>query len=199
MNLAEKIKHLREVEGELRGLNRPMTQIEVVQAMSEELHEQISQAYLSQLESGKRLHLTARSRERLARFFKVHPGYLVSDPPDYSTDLLTDMQNESDRLITWLIASAEEWRSEPMLQDLLLRLADSEEPRRYLELFSRLADLPLDELHAIVEAVTGHDEESGAAENVAETEGDAEPDMLIETEDAPDMAEAESATDTPID
>ena len=27
MNLSEKIKHLREVEGELRGLNRPMTPV----------------------------------------------------------------------------------------------------------------------------------------------------------------------------
>ncbi|HWS83059.1 MAG TPA: hypothetical protein VN207_02235, partial [Ktedonobacteraceae bacterium] len=90
MNLAEKIKHLREIEGELRGLNRPMTQMEVVKAMQEELGESISQAYMSQLESSKRLHLTASSRSLLARFFKVHPGYLVSDPPDYSTDLLTD-------------------------------------------------------------------------------------------------------------
>ncbi len=56
MNLAEKIKHLREVEGELRGLNRAMTQVEVVKAMKEELEETISQAYLSQLEQGKRLH-----------------------------------------------------------------------------------------------------------------------------------------------
>ena len=49
MNLSEKIKHLREVEGELRGLNRPMTQTEVVKAMQEELNENITQAYLSQL------------------------------------------------------------------------------------------------------------------------------------------------------
>ncbi len=63
MNLAEKMKHLREVEGELRGLGRPMTQMEVVRAMEEELGESISQAYLSQLESAKRLHLTASSRE----------------------------------------------------------------------------------------------------------------------------------------
>ena len=33
MNLAEKIKHLREVEGELRGFNRAMTQMEIVKAM----------------------------------------------------------------------------------------------------------------------------------------------------------------------
>src|SRR6266480_5768710 len=106
MNLAEKLKHLREVEGELRGLNRPMTQMEVVKVMEDELNEKISQAYLSQLESGKRLHLTASSRDLLARFFKVHPGYLVSDPPDYSTDLLTDMTSDEDRLTTWLTASA---------------------------------------------------------------------------------------------
>src|SRR5215475_8123804 len=101
MNLAEKMKHLREVEGELRGLNRPMTQMEVVKAMHEELGESISQAYLSQLEKSKRLHLTASSRDLLARFFKVHPGYLVSDPTDYSTDLLTDWEQETDRLSTW--------------------------------------------------------------------------------------------------
>src|SRR5215472_14190293 len=113
MNLSEKIKHLREVEGELRGLNRPMTQVEVVKAMKEELSETISQAYLSQLECNKRVHLTASSRDLLARFFKVHPGYLVSDPPDFSTDLLTDMEDGSDRLNTWLMASAVEWRIEP--------------------------------------------------------------------------------------
>ncbi len=118
MNLAEKIKHLREIEGELRGLNRPMTQMEVVKAMQEELGESISQAYMSQLESSKRLHLTASSRNLLARFFKVHPGYLVSDPPDYSTDLLTDMGLDTDRLKTWLTANAVEWRSEPALHDL---------------------------------------------------------------------------------
>ncbi len=103
MDLSEKIKHLREVEGELRGLNRPMTQMEVVKAMQEELRASLSQAYLSQLEKGKRVHLTASSRDLLAQFFKVHPGYLVSDPPDYSTDLLTDMAEDSlTRVVTSL-------------------------------------------------------------------------------------------------
>src|SRR5690348_12163319 len=157
MNLAEKIKHLREIEGELRELNRPMTQMEVVKAMQEELGESISQAYLSQLESSKRLHLTASSRDLLARFFKVHPGYLVSDPPDYSTDLLTDMTSDEDRLTTWLTASSAEWRSEPDIQELLQRLADSPEAHRYLSLFRKLAELPVDELEAIVEAITTHE------------------------------------------
>ncbi len=154
MNLAEKMKHLRAVEGELRGLNRPMTQVEIVKAMQEELGVKVSQAYLSQLERSKRLHLTASSRDVLSRFFKVHPGYLISDPPDYSTDLVTDMESESDRLGTWLAASAQEWHAEPDVQFLLQQLADTEDPRRYLKLFSKLMNLSIDELEAIVEAVT---------------------------------------------
>lgn len=154
MNLSEKIKHLREVEGELRGLNRSMTQMEVVKAMSEELNESISQAYLSQLESGKRVHLTQATRELIANFFKVHPGYLVNDPPDYSTDLLTDMDDEGDRFVTWLFANVTEWRSEPVVQEFFQRLAHTEEPRQYLALFEQLMDLPIAELEAIVGAIT---------------------------------------------
>ena len=155
MNLAEKIKHLRAVEGELRGLNRPMTQMEVVKAMQEELSESISQAYLSQLESNKRLHLTASSRELLSRFFKVYPGYLVSDPPDFSTDLLSEIEHDdTQRLNTWLAANAAEWRSEPALQNLLQLLSESENTIRYIEAFQALMTLPVSELEAIVEAIT---------------------------------------------
>jgi transcriptional regulator with XRE-family HTH domain len=150
MNLSEKIKHLREVEGELRGLNRPMTQVEVVKAMQDELNETISQAYLSQIENGKRVHLTASSRDLLSRFFKVHPGYLVSDPPDYSTDLLTDMESETDRLSTWLAASAEEWRTEPVIADFFENLASVEDPRHYVALLKQLMELPVEELETIV-------------------------------------------------
>ena len=154
MNLAEKMKHLRAVEGDLRGLNRPMTQVEVVTAMQDELGVKVSQAYLSQLERNKRLHLTASSRDVLSRFFKVHPGYLISDPPDYSTDIVTEMGSDGDRLGTWLAASAHEWHTEPDAQVFLQQLADTEDPRRYLKLFSKLMNLSIDELEAIVEAVT---------------------------------------------
>ena len=37
MNLGEKIRYLREVEGSLRGLERPMTQQEIVMAVRQEL------------------------------------------------------------------------------------------------------------------------------------------------------------------
>lgn len=147
MDLAEKVKHLRGIEGELRGLSRPMTQMEVVKAMQEELGESISQAYLSQLESGKRVHLTASSRELLSRFFKVHPGYLVSDPPDFSTDLLSadllDLDISSDRLQNWLTSSASEWIDDHIVQTFLARLANTEEPRAYLSVFAQFMDLPV--------------------------------------------------------
>lgn len=158
MDLAEKVKHLRGVEGELRGLSRPMTQIEVVKAMQEELGESISQAYLSQLESGKRVHLTASSRELLSRFFKVHPGYLVSDPPDFSTDLLsTELFPESDlpadRLPNWLASSASEWGDDPPTQAFLTRLASVENPRDYLGLFTQMLDIPLPALENLLDSL----------------------------------------------
>ena len=164
MNLAEKIKHLRGIEGELRGLNRPMTQMEVVRTMQDELGESISQAYLSQLEKSKRLHLTASSRDLLARFFKVHPGYLVSDPLDYNTDLysadlLSEVQQESDRLETWLIANSAEWRSDAVVSNLLRQLAETGEPHRYLEVFDKLMALSVEELEAIANALFEGQEE----------------------------------------
>ena len=154
MDLAEKVKHLRRVEGELRGLGRSMTQVEVVKAMQEELSESITQAYLSQLESGKRVHLTASSRDLLARFFKVHPGYLVSDPPDFSTDLLStdllaSLELPEDRLHSWLSESASTWSDDPTIQAFLTRLASAEDPRGYLALFAQLLDVPLATLEKI--------------------------------------------------
>ncbi len=69
------------------------------------------------------------------------------------------MVSAEDRLTTWLTASAAEWRAEPDIQALLQQLADSAEAHRYLVLFRKLAELPLDELEAIVEAVTEHRDE----------------------------------------
>ena len=157
MDLAEKVKHLRSVEGELRGISRPMTQIEVVKAMQDELGESISQAYLSQLESGKRVHLTASSRDLLSRFFKVHPGYLVSDPPDFSTDLLSadlfpeSEQEAADRLSNWLANSASEWADDAPLQAFLTRLASVENPRAYLGVFAQMLDISLPALEHLLQ------------------------------------------------
>ena len=80
MTLGEKLRYLREVEGTLRGLDRELSQQELARLIQKEQGKSISQSYLSQIESGARPHLTNSSRMLLARFFKVHPGYLVDDP-----------------------------------------------------------------------------------------------------------------------
>src|SRR3974390_2867805 len=104
MKLGEKIRYLREVEGSLRGLGRPMTQQEIVNAIREEFGKSrgrdqgrnkagsISQSYLSQIESGARPHMTQSSRALLAKFFKVHPGFLVDDPEGYHAELTSDLR-----------------------------------------------------------------------------------------------------------
>jgi len=106
MKLGAKLRYLREVEGTLRGLGRAMTQQEIVRSVKKELGKTISQSYLSQIESGARPHLTNSTRMLLARFFKVHPGYLVDDPEGYSTELLSDVGVLEDKLDLWLISGA---------------------------------------------------------------------------------------------
>src|SRR5882762_932400 len=86
MTLGDKIRSLRSVEGSLRGLGRAMTQFELAQAMKRELGRGLSQAYLSQIESGARPHLTHTTRELLARFFKVYPGFLWTTRKDIRRD-----------------------------------------------------------------------------------------------------------------
>ena len=107
MELGEKLQHLREVEGQLRGLGRPLSQAEVVRLMRRELGRGVSHGYLSQLEGGARLHLSATSRDLLARFFKVHPGYLVSDPPGFQRAFEPSVPPPD--LATWLAQGDRFW------------------------------------------------------------------------------------------
>jgi len=88
MTLGNKLRSLRSVEGSLRGLGRPMTQQELAKAMKKEVGRGLSQAYLSQIESGTRPHLTHGTRTLLARFFRVYPGFLVDDPEGWSRRML---------------------------------------------------------------------------------------------------------------
>ena len=52
----------------------------------------ISNPYLSQIENGSRPHLTATTRAVLARFFRVHPSYLVDDPEGFEETLSSAME-----------------------------------------------------------------------------------------------------------
>src|SRR5256885_11351883 len=142
MQLGEKLRYLREVEGALRGLDRAMTQQEVVRAIGKELKKTLSQSYLSQLENGARPHLTNTTRMLLARFFKVHPGYLVDDPEGYSTELISDFAALEDKLDLWLISGAERFRNDPEIREALLALAKHPDSRRCLVLTRLILENP---------------------------------------------------------
>ena len=142
MKLGEKIRYLREVEGTLRGLGRAMTQQEVIDAIHKEQRSKLSQSYLSQIESGARPHLTNSSRMLLARFFKVHPGYLVDDPEGYHTELVSDVRTHEDKLDLWLISGAEQFRRDPEVHHALLALARHEDSRRCLVLMNEILEAP---------------------------------------------------------
>lgn len=142
MRVADKIRYLRLVEGHLRGLSREMTQKEVVGAIREDLKRSLSQSYLSQLESGHRRHLTNTTRLMLAKFFRVHPGYLVDDPEGFQTELMTDLRQQEDKLDLWLIQGAERFRRDPELSEALLKLARHDDTRRCVLLLAEILETP---------------------------------------------------------
>ncbi|HME00284.1 MAG TPA: helix-turn-helix transcriptional regulator [Terriglobia bacterium] len=142
MTLGNKIRYLRSVEGTLRGLGREMTQQEVVRAIKKDLRKTISQSYLSQIESGARPHLTNTTRMLLAKFFKVHPGYLVNDPEGYSTELTSNFLAADDALDLWLISGAERFRRDTEVSQALLKVARHEDTRKCLILLAEILDTP---------------------------------------------------------
>jgi transcriptional regulator with XRE-family HTH domain len=142
MKLGEKLRYLREVEGTLRGLGRAMTQQELVRTLKKESKKSLSQSYLSQIESGARPHLTNSTRMLLARFFNVHPGYLVDDPEGYQTELLSDLGSIEDKLDLWLVAGAERFRRDPELGQALLEVARHEDSRKCVLLLGAILENP---------------------------------------------------------
>lgn len=142
MKLGEKIRYLREVEGSLRGLDRALSQLELVRAIDRETGSKLSQSYLSQIESGARPHLTNTTRQILARFFKVHPGYLVDDPDGYSPELQSELRHLEDKLDLWLVSGAERFRRDPELKQALLTLARNEHSRDCLLLLEAILETP---------------------------------------------------------
>jgi transcriptional regulator with XRE-family HTH domain len=170
MKLGEKLRYLREVEGNLRGMDRAMTQQELVKAIRSELElktagvkASLSQSYLSQIESGARPHLTNTTRQLLAKFFKVHPGYLVDDPDGYHAELLSDARTLEDKLDLWLVSGAERFRRDAQLRQALLALARHKDTRDCLLLLEAVMDTPglVERLLEVLRP--GHAQESGYA------------------------------------
>jgi transcriptional regulator with XRE-family HTH domain len=151
VKLGEKIRYLREVEGSLRGLGRPMTQLELVRALQEQARKEgrsggqrktISQSYLSQIENGTRPHMTQSSRALLARFFKVHPGFLVDDPEGYHTELTSDLRTTEGQLDVWLLQGSEKFANDPEVSHVLIKAARERDTRRALLLLGAILDTP---------------------------------------------------------
>ena len=142
MKLGEKLRYLREVEGTLRGFNRELSQLEMARLIQRELGKSISQSYLSQIESGARPHLTNSTRMLLAKFFKVHPGYLVDDPEGFENELVSDVGALEDKLDLWLVIGAERFRRDPELQHALLALARHADTRMCIILLGEILENP---------------------------------------------------------
>ncbi len=142
MTLAEKIRYLREVEGSLRGLGRAMTQQELVRAIRKEQGESISQSYVSQIEGGSRPHMTQSTRSLLAKFFKVHPGFLVDDPEGYHTELTSDLRTIEGKLDVWLLQGSERFASDPEVSEVMIKAAREKDTRRCFILLGAILDTP---------------------------------------------------------
>jgi transcriptional regulator with XRE-family HTH domain len=142
MRLGEKLRYLREVEGTLRGHDRELSQLDLARLIEKELGKSISQSYLSQIESGARPHLTNSTRMLLARFFKVHPGYLVDDPEGYQNELISDVGALEDKLDLWLVSGAERFKREPELRRSLLTIARHADSRMCLILLGTILENP---------------------------------------------------------
>src|SRR5437763_14259156 len=142
MKLAEKIRYLREVEGSLRGLDRPMTQQELAAGVRKEQGKSISQSDIAQIESGSRRHMTQSSRSLLAKFFKVHPGFLVDDPDGYHTELTSDLRTTEGSLDVWLLHASERFLGDPALTDVLIKVARQKDSRKCFLLLGAILDTP---------------------------------------------------------
>ena len=142
MTLGEKIRYLREVEGSLRGLDRPMTQQELMKAIRKETGQAISQSYLSQIESGRRPHMTQSTRTLLARFFKVHPGFLVDDPEGYHAELTSDLRTTEGQLDVWLLQGSEKFATDPAVSEALIKAAREKDTRRAILLLGEILNTP---------------------------------------------------------
>src|SRR5262249_6095117 len=94
------------------------------------------------IENGSRPHLSDHSRQLLARFFKVHPGYLVNDPPGFQTELSSNVAPTESALDRWLLEGASRFGHDSVLASALERLADRADSRACLVLLGEMTVMP---------------------------------------------------------
>jgi hypothetical protein len=142
MTLGQKMRYLRAAEGHLRGLDRPMTQVEVVAAIRREQKKRVSQSYLSQIENGLRPHLSANTRALFAKFFRVHPGFLVDDPKGFDAKLDSDLGTTEGKLDVWFVHLAERFQDDSKVSDALMRIAGQKNTRKAILLLADILKTP---------------------------------------------------------
>ena len=86
--------------------------------------------------------MTQSTRALLAKFFKVHPGFLVDDPEGYHTDLLSDLRTTEGRLNVWFLQGSEQFAGDPEVSEVLIKLARQEHTRQSLILLGAILDTP---------------------------------------------------------
>ena len=86
--------------------------------------------------------MTQSSRALLAKFFKVHPGFLVDDPEGYHTELTSDLRTTEGQLDVWLLQGSERFVSDPEVSAVLIKAAREKDTRRCLLLLGAILDTP---------------------------------------------------------
>src|SRR5262249_46488300 len=143
MKVAAKLRVLRELEGLCRGHPRGLSKAETVKLIREELGERISLPYLSQLEAGKRGHMTNTTRLLLARFFRVHRGFLVDAPGEFQRQVGVPIPAPVDPFDGWLRAGALRFRHDRLVAETLERLAGAPDRRKALRFLHQVLAMPV--------------------------------------------------------
>jgi hypothetical protein len=86
--------------------------------------------------------MTQSSRSLLAKFFKVHPGFLVDDPDGYHTELTSDLRTTEGSLDVWLLHASERFAGDPALTDVLIKVARQKDSRKCFLLLGAILDTP---------------------------------------------------------
>ena len=86
--------------------------------------------------------MTQSSRALLAKFFKVHPGFLVDDPEGYHTELTSDLRTSESQLDAWLLQGAERFVGDAEVSEVLIKAAREKDTRRCLLLLGAILDTP---------------------------------------------------------
>jgi hypothetical protein len=86
--------------------------------------------------------MTQSSRALLAKFFKVHPGFLVDDPEGYHTELTSDLRTTEGQLDVWLLQGSERFASDPAMSEVMIKCAREKDTRRCLLLLGAILETP---------------------------------------------------------